>query len=33
VEHPNTMDIIIYKDNTVIGEKRYYSIGGGSILR
>lgn len=33
IEHPNTMDIIIYKDNNVIGEERYFSIGGGSILR
>lgn len=33
LEHPNTMDIIIYKDNQIIGKERYYSIGGGSILR
>lgn len=33
IEHPNTMDVLIYKDNNLIGEERYYSIGGGSILR
>ncbi len=33
IEHPNTMDFIIYKDGVVIGEERYYSIGGGSIQR
>lgn len=33
LEHPNTMDIAIYKDNQIIGKERYYSIGGGSILR
>jgi len=33
LEHPNTMDIVIYKNNEVIGKERYYSIGGGSILR
>lgn len=33
LEHPNTMDITIYKNNEVIGSERYYSIGGGSILR
>ncbi|XMB72188.1 L-serine ammonia-lyase [Mycoplasmatota bacterium WC30] len=33
IEHPNTMDFIIYKDNVVIGEERYFSIGGGSIHR
>jgi len=32
-EHPNTMDIIIYKNNEIIGKERYYSIGGGAILR
>jgi L-serine dehydratase len=33
VEHPNTMDVYIYKNGALIGEERYYSIGGGSILR
>ncbi|MBI9009891.1 MAG: L-serine ammonia-lyase [Tenericutes bacterium] len=33
VEHPNTMDFYIYKDGGLIAEERYYSIGGGSILR
>ena len=33
LEHPNTMDIVIYKDNEIIGKERYYSIGGGAILR
>ncbi|MGD9964391.1 MAG: L-serine ammonia-lyase, partial [Candidatus Izemoplasmatales bacterium] len=33
LEHPNTMDIEIYKNGDVIGKERYYSIGGGSILR
>ncbi len=33
IEHPNTMDVIIYKDKLVMGQERYYSIGGGSILR
>lgn len=33
LEHPNTMDIDIYKDNNLIGKERYYSIGGGTILR
>ncbi|MDT8336237.1 MAG: L-serine ammonia-lyase, iron-sulfur-dependent, subunit alpha [Candidatus Izemoplasmatales bacterium] len=33
LEHPNTMDITIYKDKQIIGKERYYSIGGGSILR
>lgn len=33
VEHPNTMDIEIYEQNTLLTTERYYSIGGGSILR
>lgn len=33
LEHPNTMDIVIYKNNEIIGKERYYSTGGGSILR
>jgi len=32
-EHPNTMDIKIYKNDIEIGNERFYSIGGGSILR
>ncbi len=33
LEHPNTMDVEIYKNKEIIGQERYYSIGGGSILR
>lgn len=33
LEHPNTMDVVIYKNNEIIGKERYYSTGGGSILR
>ncbi len=33
IEHPNTMDVEVYKDNTLISRDRYYSIGGGSILK
>jgi L-serine dehydratase len=29
--HPNTMDVILKKDNKIIGEERVYSVGGGSI--
>jgi L-serine dehydratase len=29
--HPNTIDFIAYKNGEAIGEKRYYSIGGGEI--
>lgn len=29
--HPNTLDFIAYKDNALLGKKRYYSIGGGEI--
>lgn len=29
--HPNTMDLIAYRNGTTIGEWRVYSIGGGSI--
>ncbi len=32
-EHPNTMDLYAYKDNIEIGFDRYYSIGGGSVLK
>ncbi len=32
-EHPNTMDVEIYQSDTLIKTERYYSIGGGSILR
>ena len=30
-DHPNTIDLIAYKDNTEIARARYYSIGGGEI--
>lgn len=33
VPHPNTMDVIVYKDNEEIARDRYFSIGGGSILK
>lgn len=29
--HPNTLEFIAFKNNKEIGEKRYYSIGGGEI--
>lgn len=29
--HPNTIDLIAYKNSIVLGRKRYYSIGGGEI--
>ena len=29
--HPNTIDFIAYKSGEALGEKRYYSIGGGEI--
>lgn len=29
--HPNTMDIYAYKDDTLLGKKRVFSIGGGTI--
>ncbi len=29
--HPNTIDFIAYKNYEIIGQKRYYSIGGGEI--
>lgn len=29
--HPNTLDIVAFKDGKKIGENRFYSIGGGSI--
>lgn len=32
-EHPNTMDIIVYQNDKIIAEERYYSIGGGAIKR
>ena len=32
-EHPNTMDIIAFKNQNEIGRERYISIGGGSIRR
>lgn len=33
IEHPNTMDIEIYKNHNLLSRDRYYSIGGGSILK
>lgn len=30
--HPNTMDIEAYKGNTLLGKKRVYSVGGGSVV-
>jgi len=33
IEHPNTMDIQIYKNSVLIGQERYYSVGGGTIRR
>lgn len=32
-EHPNTMDLFAYQDDILVKEERYYSIGGGSILK
>lgn len=32
IEHPNTMDILAYKENVEIDKIRVFSIGGGSIL-
>lgn len=29
--HPNTMDIYAYKNDTLLGKKRVYSVGGGTI--
>ena len=33
IEHPNIMDIIVYRNQEIIGHERYYSIGGGAIRR
>lgn len=33
IEHPNTMDIEVYKNDELIATDRYFSIGGGSILK
>ena len=33
VPHPNTMDVIAFKNNVEIANERYFSIGGGSILK
>lgn len=30
--HPNTMDIEAYKDSALLGKKRIFSVGGGSIV-
>ncbi|MBN2605367.1 MAG: L-serine ammonia-lyase [Bacilli bacterium] len=32
IEHPNTMDIIVYKNNEHLGNERIYSVGGGKII-
>jgi L-serine dehydratase len=32
-EHPNTMDLFMYKDDKPIGYERFYSIGGGEVRR
>lgn len=32
IEHPNTMDIFVYKNDELIGSERIYSVGGGSII-
>jgi len=32
-EHPNTMDLFMYKDDKPIGYERFYSIGGGIVRR
>ena len=29
--HPNTMDILAYKENNLLGKKRVFSVGGGTI--
>ena len=29
--HPNTMDVEIYENETLLGKKRIYSVGGGSV--
>jgi len=29
--HPNTLDIVAFKDKAVIGKQRYYSVGGGAV--
>ncbi|QWC00289.1 L-serine ammonia-lyase [Mycoplasmatota bacterium] len=33
IEHPNTMDVYIFKSKNLIGKERYYSVGGGAIQR
>ena len=30
--HPNTMDVCVYRDDTLLTKKRVYSIGGGAIM-
>ena len=32
-EHPNTMDISVYKNDSLLNTERFYSVGGGSIIR
>ncbi len=31
IKHPNTIDFIAYKNQDILGKKRFYSIGGGEI--
>ena len=33
IDHPNTLDFSIFKDGKIINKARYYSIGGGDILK
>ena len=33
IVHPNTLDFSIFKDGKIINKARYYSIGGGDILK
>lgn len=33
IEHPNTMDVEVFKGTKLLSRDRYYSIGGGSILK
>ncbi len=33
IEHPNTMDVLVYKNNKCIATDRYFSVGGGSIIK
>lgn len=33
IDHPNTLDFSIFKDGKIINKARYYSVGGGDILK